>query len=241
MELRLALMSGIDIAVPECPLIIHQPKIREIAYLGETPFFTGVQTLCLDKRMFAENQEELATVNNFQIVMTLLNSPEGQDKKTHVKQLLNMICPSYKISFTPRSIFFNKEDTNIILDEGNFDSFQEILRQIFCVNSGAMGETAFNPADAKAREIAEKLMRGRQRVAAEKGEGAGSIFAQYASILTVGLNSMSLHDVLDLTMFQMYDLIERLSLYTNWDLDVRTRLAGGKPDQQPDNWMKNIH
>nr|DAF40483.1 MAG TPA: hypothetical protein [Caudoviricetes sp.]DAT10090.1 MAG TPA: hypothetical protein [Caudoviricetes sp.] len=39
----------------------------------------------------------------------------------------------------------------------------------------------------------------------------------------------------------MYDLIERLSLYTNWDLDVRTRLAGGKPDQQPDNWMKNIH
>lgn len=106
MDLRLALMSGIDIAVPECPLIIHQPKIREIAYLGETPFFTGVQTLCLDKRMFAENQEELATVNNFQIVMTLLNSPEGQDKKTHVKQLLNMICPSYKISFTPRSIFF---------------------------------------------------------------------------------------------------------------------------------------
>jgi hypothetical protein len=133
--------------------------------------------------------------------MTLLNSPEGQDKKIHVKQLLNMICPSYKINFTPRSIFFNKEDTNIILDEGNFDSFQEILRQIFCVNSGAMGETAFNPADAKAREIAEKLMRGRQRVAAEKGEGAGSIFAQYASILTVGLNSMSLHDVLDLTMF----------------------------------------
>lgn len=109
MDLRLALMSGIDIAVPECPLIIHQPKIKEIAYLGETPFFTGVQTLCLDKRMFAENQEELAMVNNFQIVMTLLNSPEGQDKKTHVKQLLNMICPSYKISFTPRSIFLIKK------------------------------------------------------------------------------------------------------------------------------------
>ena len=52
MDLRLALMSGIDIAVPECPLIIHQPKIKEIAYLGETPFFTGVQTLALHKSMF---------------------------------------------------------------------------------------------------------------------------------------------------------------------------------------------
>ena len=117
--------------------------------------------------------------------------------------MLENICKAkILLSGYPRNtVFFNKEDTNIILDEGNFDSFQEILRQIFCVNSGAMGETAFNPADAKAREIAEKLMRGRQRVAAEKGEGAGSIFAQYASILTVGLNSMSLHDVLDLTMF----------------------------------------
>ena len=30
-------------------------------------------------------------------------------------------------------------------------------------------------------------------------------------------------------------------MFVNWDLDVKTRLAGGKPDTQPDNWMKNIH
>jgi hypothetical protein len=52
---------------------------------------------------------------------------------------------------------------------------------------------------------------------------------------------MSLKDLMDLTVFQLYDLIERFSLYVNWDMDVRTRLAGGKPDTQPDNWMKNIH
>jgi len=42
-------------------------------------------------------------------------------------------------------------------------------------------------------------------------------------------------------MFQLYDLIERYNLYINWDLDIRSRLAGGKPDSRPDNWMKNIH
>jgi hypothetical protein len=26
-----------------------------------------------------------------------------------------------------------------------------------------------------------------------------------------------------------------------WDQDVAVRLAGGKPDNKPDNWMKNIH
>lgn len=242
-DLRLALMAGIDIAVPECPVVIHQPRIKEIAYLGEKEFLTAVQTLCLQKNMFQMDESVSSAVNNFQIFMTIMNNEETKDKKQMVTNLLNMICPNYKIGFTPRTIFFNKEDSNIILDEGNFDSFQEILRQVFCVNSGAMGDNnaAFNPADDQARKIAEKLMRGRQRVAAQKGEGAGSIFAQYTSILTVGLSSMSLHDILNLTMFQMYDLVERYSLYINWDLDIKTRLAGGKPDQSPDNWMKNIH
>ena len=100
---------------------------------------------------------------------------------------------------------------------------------------------AFNPADKKAQEIAQKLMRGRQRVAAQKGGANTSVFSQYLSILTVGLHSMSLQNLLDCTMYQLYDLMERYSLYMNWDIDVRTRLAGGKPDSQPDNWMKNIH
>jgi hypothetical protein len=52
---------------------------------------------------------------------------------------------------------------------------------------------------------------------------------------------MSLEDCLNLTMYQMFDLVERYMLWTNWDLDVKSRLAGGKPDSKPDNWMKNIH
>ena len=91
------------------------------------------------------------------------------------------------------------------------------------------------------KEIAEKLMRGRQRVAAQKGETNISIFSQYLSILTIGTGSMSMQNLMDLTIYQLYDLIERYTLYINWDMDVRCRLAGGKPENQPDNWMKNIH
>lgn len=52
---------------------------------------------------------------------------------------------------------------------------------------------------------------------------------------------MSLQNAMDLTMYQLYDLVERYTLYTDWDIDIRSRLAGGKPDSKPDNWMKNIH
>ena len=87
-------------------------------------------------------------------------------------------------------------------------------------------------------------MRARQRVAEQKmqGEGGGgSMFNQYLSILTFATGSMGLKDLCELTMYQMYDLIERYSLYLNWDLDIRSRLAGGKPDKPAENWMKNIH
>jgi hypothetical protein len=52
---------------------------------------------------------------------------------------------------------------------------------------------------------------------------------------------MPLSEAMNLTMYQLYDLVERYTLYLNWDLDIRTRLAGGKPDSKPDDWMKNIH
>ena len=84
-------------------------------------------------------------------------------------------------------------------------------------------------------------MKGRAKVAELKGEGQGGTLSKYVSILTVALQSMSLEDCLNLTIYQLYDLIERYGLYMSWDLDIRSRLAGGKPDSKPDDWMKNIH
>lgn len=84
-------------------------------------------------------------------------------------------------------------------------------------------------------------MAGRKKVAELNGTADQSVFTQYLSILTIGLNSMSLQDLIELTMFQLFDLVERYMLYVNWDIDVRSRLAGGKPDSKPDNWMKILH
>lgn len=238
MDLRLALMSGIDIPIPDCNLILHQPKVKEISYIGETDFFTGAQCLCINKSMY--EGEGLLDTTNFALFMMLIQDERTKDKKKSVEQVLTLLFPGYRIFFTPRAISFNQNGESSIIDEGNFESLQEVLKQVFCL--GAAGQESFNPVNAKAKEIADKLMRARARVAAQKGTGAGSVFSQYLSILTVGLGSMSLQELLDLTMYQLYDLVERYMLYMNWDLDIRSRLAGGSSDSsKPDNWMKVIH
>lgn len=241
MDRRLALMCGIDIPVPECELIIHQPKIQEIAYLGEKEFFTGVQTLCINKRMFVQDKALLENTNNFQIFMTIMSEKETADKKLAVQQIMTLFFPNYKMLLTPRSLILRNDNAMITIDENNFDFLQQALVDICCLRSGPNGQDTFNPVDDKAAEIAKKIMRGRQIVAEQKGETNTSVFSQYLSTLTIGLNSMTLQDLMDLTIFQLYDLVERYMLYINWDMDIRSRLAGAKPDSKPDNWMKNIH
>ena len=239
MDKRLALMCGTDVPIPECQLTIHQPKIKEIALIGEADFFSGIQCLCLNKSMFVKDESLLGDTNNFQIFMTIMSEKEAADKKFAVQSVCTLLFPKYKVMFTPRSIILSGEN-QIMIDETNFEFLQSTISDICCLKTGPMDQQAFNPADKKAREIAEKLMRGRQRVAAQKGENNISIFSQYLSILAIG-SGISLQEGMELTMFQLYDLIERYMLYVNWDMDARCRLAGGKPDSQPDNWMKNIH
>lgn len=241
MDIRLALMCGTDIPIPELQTTIHQPTIKEISYIGEQEFFIGLQTLSINKNMLIQDNSVLENTTNFQIFMTIMKEQETRDKKEAIINFFQLIFPGNQVIFTPMSILLNKEGQQTLIDENNFDVLQEIIKQIFCVNSGPMDQTTFNPADEKARKIAEKLMRGRQRVAEQKGETNSSAFGRYLSILTIGLNAMSLSEAMKLTMYQMYDLVERYTLYLNWDLDVRTRLAGGKPDSKPDDWMKNIH
>ena len=241
MDIRLALMSGIDIPIPECQLIVHQPSIKEISFIGEKDFFTGIQCLCLYKSMFVEDKNLLSDINNFQIFMMIMQEKEAKKKKEAVQIVLQLLFPTFQVIFTPNSLLFRPEEGEmIIVDVNNFEILQDILRKIFCMNEGPMDQQAFNPGGDKAKAIAEKIMKGRERIAAEKNSGNSSIFSQYLSILSIGLHK-TIPELTELTMFQLYDLIERYQLWVSWDLDVRIRIGGGKPDEKPDNWMKNLH
>ena len=240
MDTRLAMICGTDIPVPSCQLVLHQPTLEEISFIGESDFFSGAQTLCLHKTMFIEDKVLLMTTTNFQIFMMIMSEKEAKEKKEAVKQVLTLLLPDYQVLFTPNSLVFKKDDITILIDEENFEDLQKALRAIFCMEDGPMDQQTFNPINDRAKQIADKIMKGRQKVAELKGNSNISVFTQYISMLTIGLH-ISMLELKKLTMFQLYDLVERFMLYINWDIDLRSRLAGAKPDEHPENWMKNIH
>lgn len=237
-------MAGVDVPVPELELTLHVPRLREIAMMGETDFFTAVQYICLDKEMLVQDQALLQGFSNFQVLMKVLQQPEVANKKVAILNLLTLLVPTHKAMFTPNSIILNNVETksSILIDNDNFDKLKEVFKQILCVNSIFQGDNVvYNPANAAAERIARKIMQGRKKVAEIKSkDNKDSVIARYISILSVGLH-WTVEQCLDLTMYQLFDIIERYSLYTNYETDLRVRLAGGSPKSEVENWMKSIH
>ncbi len=236
-DIDLALYTGVDIPIPECQLLIHQPTIKEISMVGEKQFLTGIQVFCIDKEQFKQDGTDLSNTSNFQIFMTIMSEKEAKESKEAVKDALSLIIPNSKINFTPRALLLNYNGANIIINEGNFEYFQTILRQVFCLKKK---EDDFNPVNEQARKIAEKIKKGRERVAKLKGDDIGSVYARYLSALSIGLK-IPVTVLVNYTIYQVLDSLERYGLYTNWDLDIRSRLAGAKADGKPEDWMRNIH
>mgnify|MGYP004560803607 FL=1 len=57
------------------------------------------------------------------------------------------------------------EGDSITIDENNFEDLQEVFRLVFCATSERNKERNFNPANKRAQEIADKLMKARKKVA----------------------------------------------------------------------------
>jgi len=207
-DIDLALFTGVDIPVPECGIIVHQPTIKEISMIGEKQFLTGAQMLCIDKDSLKQDGKDLSNTSNFQVFMTIISAEEMKETKAAIIEAMSLIVPNSKITFTPRSLLLNYNGTNIIIDEGNFEYFQDVLRQVFCLKKK---EDDYNPVNAQAAKIAEKIKKGKARVAHLKGEDVGSVYARYISALAIGLQ-IPLQDLLNCTIYQIQDLLERFSL-----------------------------
>ena len=135
MDYRLGLMCGIDLPIPEMALVVHQPKIKEIAFIGETEFFTGAQCLCINKNILMDDSIPENT-NNFQIFMMIMADKETTDKKQAVLQTLTLLFPNAKVLFTPRAMIIQQDgQDSVLVDEENFEFLQKLLEKIFCFDS----------------------------------------------------------------------------------------------------------
>ena len=90
----LTLISGVDIPFEEAHLIIHQPTLKEIAFIGENNFFIGCQLLNFSKKIISsasEDKVDLSDKSDFDIFMSIMidsKSPEIKNQQICVRMVL---------------------------------------------------------------------------------------------------------------------------------------------------------
>ena len=250
---NLLLLSGNDIPFIQAEISIHQPTIKEIAYIGEQNFFMGYEYLNFSKQdLKSQDKNHLENFSNFEILMAMINNNNEiivKKYKVCIELLLLLLFPQYKIDFLPASIMISKinekqEKQIHLLDKNNFNIFQDIINQIFCLKSFMQDDVSkkYNPKGPQARALVEKFKQRQKKLnnLKNKKQSKFSIFSRYISILSVGLQK-DMNKLLQYTVYQLFDEFNRFKLKEQYEMYVKAKMAGAKDIQQVENWMKDIH
>ena len=238
----LMLMAGVDIPFQEAQISIHQPTIKEISLIGEESFYSGCGTLNFSKNSLSlEDRIALKDYTDFEILMSMVNdkSFNAQQNRIDMMMILTLMFPEYQIHLKQNEIDLIKEGESHLINSENFEEFKKILTAMFCLK-GKGNETEYNPSGNKAREIIEKLNKRKQKLAEQNGDQKVSVLNRFASILAIG-QKQDLNEILDYTVYQLFDQFDRFTLKEQFDIHLKAQLAGARDLGEIEDWRKDLH
>ena len=241
-------LCGGQVPIKECMIYMTPPKVKNIMQFGEDDFLFDVNLLSADRKFIngiKENDDRLKDFPDFMILMAVLNADGSL--KSKLADFFAMVFPDYEVSLTKNSMDFvsvSDNGANGQVNQFNFKFFSRTLKELFWPPKKS--EDEYNPANAKAEEIARKLEKGRELASRSRGEvagGKGSIFGLYASVVSIG-TGVSVNVLYDYTPFQLYDAFTRYVTKVSYDFYMKiktTPMMDLGDAEEPDQWIANLY
>ena len=240
---KLLLLSGNDIPFIGGRVNIHQPKIKEIALIGQRLFYLGSNFLCFSKDNLDEkDKNNLANQTNFDILMSIINMKVQtmQESIVAAKMILSLIFPDYQLKIMPNMLLLTKvlEDgtkEQCMINNDNYEQFKSILKEMFCLISQSQ---KYNPANKKAAQIAKKLQ-NRQKMLSKKSqtnEGEINVLYHYILIISLG-NHQSIPELMEYTLYQLFHQFNRFNKKYSYEAWFKAKLAGAENLDDIDHWL----
>lgn len=261
---KLTLLGGKKIPCPLFRTSINQPKLDEIAILGERAFYEYLSIFKITKEGVLENVDtvfaskeraeavktQLSFYTDFQIVLEMQR--EDQKLEIGLTTLLMMLFPQYNnIKCEDRFILMSTSKLNskglpicqpLLLDDNKWSTLCNIASIIFCLDEKANDEDDFNPASEQARKIAEKLKKRHALLNQQnqQSEASADVVSNLISSLAIGAD-LSLNEVFDYTLYQFFNQLKRYNLHQEYLNGVSSILAGAKKEEvELVDWMKRL-
>lgn len=241
---ELLLLSGNDIPFPAAHITIHQPRLKEIAYVTEENFWPGCEFLKFDKGMLRDQDKNgLSNLSNFNIIMSMIQEKnlESYKARNNVLSIFALTFPTCEIKIQNNNIILKDQENGEIseINDDNFNELKNIFIQIFCLTSSENRQ--YNPSGDLAKKIADKLMQARKKRAQLAPDNQKiAILSRYISILAIG-EKKDINQLMNYTVYQLMDEYNRFILKTQYDNWMKFKIAGATDLGDPVDWFKDIH
>ena len=113
-----------------------------------------------------------------------------------------------------------------IINSNNFYIIKDIINQIFFFEDDG---SKYNPASGAAQMIVKKLEERKRKLAQMKNENVENktdIIQNYLTTLAIGSNNFNMQDLLNMTLYQVFKLMKKYSLYEQYQMQVKALMAG---------------
>ena len=238
----LLLRTGQDIYFPEGNFYLHQPTISEIALFGQNRYHLILKILVtpLDQ-LFSKDKIDLNGITRFDVIMSMIK--EQQSFELAFRTFLVLMIPNINfIDFhADRILLLSKDSENkiisYVIDKSIFDAMIPYIADILNAEE-TVAHQEFNPVNKRAAEIAEKIMRWREKVNGKAGGKSNfSLLDYYCDVVcTLGFTQQEINKMTIVQVVRLFNIYKRKVIYDEY-FQVGL-VAGHKNEDEPmPHWL----
>lgn len=230
-DVKLQLLAGLPIEVTKVKQI-RPLKLKEIIKFGYSNYLEKLNILTLTKDKLLENlgddfvKQLPNDINEFDIMFSL----SEESMQNLLKECLEFFLEE-KITNFPKEqcMMFGSEEDIKLIHRKNYSVIKDvILLQNYIL---PFDDDVVTPKNEKAKIVSERMKKAKDEVKRIKTKEQGEMESDFFDMVSaISSKSYSLNkiDVMELTMFQIYEEYKRLSFIDQYHVNIQAMLQGAK-------------
>lgn len=233
-DLELMLLAGLPIPIDDFGEL-YLPTLKQIIQLRQSKYNEYLSALLFDKKNLQNMNDEIDGYSNYEVAMSFIY---------HDQLLKNSFLNAIKLFFHQAAnqneeglIYLGDPQENRMLTEEKFCEIQQILKLANYIKEPE--EDNIEAGNDRAKQFMESLKKKKERLSKMQKEKMN--FHSLMSALAWKTNGIE--NVLDLTVYQLYDAFYRLEGMENYHYTLTGIYTGnidGKKVKLPDIHWANI-
>jgi hypothetical protein len=245
LDLKLKLLSGDSIEADKGAGMIEPLSMKEMIRYGYTDYLMKLHFITMDMNDILEGSSEEDNPLGLNMFDVLVHYG-SDDMKSELENSLILFFKTTRININTEEhvIYIGESDELRIIDRDNFEKVREVIKWQNCLKKFDDDEDSNEEESDAVKRIREKLNKGKDLVNIAKreddeGEGIELDISDIISAVSSKSNALNKLNVFDLTLFQLYDEFKRLELIEQYDIGIKSMLAGAK-DVKLKHWSTKI-